>query len=89
MKTEVVRARVPDVLKQDFETAITANGWNLSQAIRQLMHQYVTQEKEKALRRQETLEALEDIEAGHVMAGEKILDWLGNWGTNAEQAPPK
>ena len=89
MKTTVVRARVPETLKRDFETAAAAHGWNLSHALRQLMNQYVLQEKELARRREETVEALEDIEAGRLVDGDKVLDWLAGWGTNDEQEPPR
>ncbi len=89
MNTAVVRARIPEVLKKDFEAAAAAHGWNLSHAIRQLMNQYVAQEKEMARRCQETLEAIEDIEGGRVVDGKKVLNWLSGWGTNDEQEPPQ
>ena len=89
MKTKVIRARISETLKNDFEAVAAARGWNLSQGIRQLMNQYVTQEKETALRYQETLGALEDIEAGRVVDGKKVLNWLSGWGTDNEQEPPK
>lgn len=88
MKTAVVRARIPETLKKDFEAAASAHGWNLSHAIRQLMKQYVEQEKELEHRHQQTLEALEDIEAGRVVDGKKVLDWLAGWGNDDEQEPP-
>ena len=89
MKTEVIRARVPETLKKDFEAAAAAHGWNLSHAIRQLMSQYVTQENEMNRRHQETLEALEDIEAGRVVDGRKVLNWLSGWGADDEQPSPR
>ena len=88
MKTAVVRARIPETLKKDFEAAAAAHGWNLSHAIRQLMKQYVKQEKELEHRHQQTLEAIEDIEAGRVVDGKKVLDWLAGWGDDDEQEPP-
>jgi antitoxin component of RelBE/YafQ-DinJ toxin-antitoxin module len=88
MKTAVVRARIPETLKKDFEAAASAHGWNLSHAIRQLMNQYVEQEKELERRHQQTLEALEDVEAGRVVDGKKVLDWLAGWGDDDEQEPP-
>ena len=45
MKTAVVQARIPEILKKDFEAAAVAHGWNLSHAIRQLMNQYVAQKR--------------------------------------------
>lgn len=88
-KSEVVRARIPESLKQEFETAATTRGWSLSHAIRQLMQQYVAQEKERVHRRTETLEALADVEAGRVVEGEKVMDWLDSWGSEDELAPPR
>ncbi|MCP4049824.1 MAG: transcriptional regulator [bacterium] len=88
MKTEVIRARIPEKLKQDFETIAADHGWNLSQAIRQLMTQYVSREKELMRRREETLEALEDIEAGRIVEGQKVLNWIESWGTDDEKEPP-
>jgi predicted transcriptional regulator len=52
------------------------------------MNQYVMQEKERDRRRSETLEALEDIESGRIIDGEKVLDWLTGWGTDDETAAP-
>ena len=88
MKTEVVRARVPEKLKKEFEAAASAHGWNLSHAIRMLMDQYVKQEKEMDHRRLETLEALEDVASGRTVDGDKVLDWLAGWGTDDETAAP-
>jgi len=88
MKTDVVRARVPEKLKKEFEAVASAHGWNLSHAIRMLMYQYVKQEKELDRRRLETVEALEDIESGRIVDGERVLDWLDGWGTDNETAAP-
>ncbi len=89
MKTTVVRARVPESLKRDFESAAASHGWNLSNTIRRLMRQYVAQEKELAQRERETMEAMEDIMAGRVVDGEKVMDWLASWGGDDEQALPR
>lgn len=89
MKTEVIRARVPEALKRDFEAAAAAKGWDIDYAIRQLMEQYVAYQKEMDLRRMETLEALEDVDAGRVVDGDRVLDWLSSWGTNKESVPPR
>jgi len=88
MKTAVVRARISEAVKKDFEAAAAAHGWNLSQAIRQLMNQYVEQQKELERRHQQTLEALEDIEAGRIVDGKRVIDWLAGWGDDDEQEPP-
>jgi len=88
MKSDVIRARVPEHLKKEFEAAIGPHGLNLSLAIRMLMEQYVAVEKEMKRRRAETLEALEDIASGRVVSGEKVMNWLAGWGTESETEAP-
>ena len=88
MKTNVIRARVPEQLKREFETAIGPHGLNLSHAIRMLMERYVAGEKDMKRRHAETLEALEDIASRRVVDGGKVLDWLAGWGTDSETEAP-
>ena len=89
MKTAVIRARIPEVLKRDFEAAAATHEMNLSQAVRVLMVQYVEKEKEIARRHGESLEALEDIETGEIVDGNKVMTWLASWGTDDELEPPR
>jgi predicted transcriptional regulator len=37
---------------------------------------------------EETLEALEDIEKGRILAGEKVMNWLASWGDKDELELP-
>ena len=39
-------------------------------------------------RHEETLEALEDIEGGRVIAGEEVMNWLASWGDEDELKHP-
>ena len=88
MKTAVIRARIPADLKQDFVAAAKARHLTLSNAMRMLMSKYVEQEKELARRKEETLEAIEDIESGRIVDGDEVLAWLASWGSEAELEPP-
>jgi antitoxin component of RelBE/YafQ-DinJ toxin-antitoxin module len=88
MKTNVIRARVPDHLKREFEAAIGPRGLNVSLAIRMLMEQYVAGEKEMKRRHAETLEAIEDVASRRTVSGERVLDWLAGWGTDSETGAP-
>ena len=88
MKTAVIRARIPEDLKQDFEAAAEARHLSLSNAMRMIMSKYVEQEKDLARRREETLEAIEDIESGRIVDGYKVLAWLASWGSETELDPP-
>lgn len=86
--TEIIRARVPVELKHNFETIAQHQGMSVSHILRRLMEQYIEREKELAQRREETLEALEDIETDRVVDGDEILTWLASWGTEDELEPP-
>jgi len=88
MKTAVIRARIPEDLKRDFEAAAEARHLSLSNAMRMLMSKYVEQEKELARRKEETLEAIEDIDSGRIVDGDEVLDWLASWGSETELEPP-
>ncbi|MBW2560946.1 MAG: hypothetical protein JRE40_08835 [Deltaproteobacteria bacterium] len=87
--TSVIKARIPVDLKQEFERATAHHGLSVSHVLRQLMGQYVERERELAHRREETLEAIEDIETGRVVAGDKVMTWLAGWGMNDELEPPR
>ena len=89
MKTAVIRARIPETLKDEFEKAVAIKGWNLSHGIRELMSRYVATEKDIAKKHEETLEALADIESGRIIDGQEVLNWLSSWGSEDELTPPK
>lgn len=88
MKTEIVKACVPEALKREFEAVAAARGWNIDHAIYRLMAWHVACEKETAKRRKETLEAMEDIKMERMVDGDRVLDWLSGWGTEGEVPPP-
>ena len=60
----------------------------LSYVMRILMFKNVDQKK-IALRLKQTLEALEDIEAGRIIDGEEVMNWLSSWGAGDEQEQPE
>jgi predicted transcriptional regulator len=89
MSSDVVRARVPKSLKRDFLSVAAAHGLTESSAIQRLVQQYVEREKEIQFRNKETMEALADSQAGLVVDGDTVLDWIASWGTENEKEPPK
>jgi len=44
--------------------------------------------KRKAQMLYETHEALAEVEAGNLIAGDKVLDWLDSWGEKNEKPSP-
>ena len=45
-------------------------------------------DKQKAQMLSETHEALAEVEAGELMSGDKVLDWLDSWGDENEKPSP-
>jgi predicted transcriptional regulator len=61
-----------------------SKGWLINEAVRQ----YIEREEIITRMLSETQEALADIEAGRVVSGEEVLNWLKTWGTEAETNAP-
>ncbi len=88
MKTAVVEVIVPQALKNDFEAAAAARGQDLNRAVRQLMAEYVEKEKERVSKREQTINAVKDVDEGRTVEGEKVMEWLSSWGSSEELEPP-
>lgn len=89
MSSEIVRGRVPTDLRKAFIAIAADRGLNESAAINLLVRQFVEREKELKRRNEETLDALTDIDAGLVVDGDRVLDWIASWGTDDEKEPPR
>ena len=62
-----------------------AKGRVINEAVRT----YLEREERRDRMHQETLDALDDIETGRVVDGDKVLNWLRSWGTENESPPPR
>jgi len=61
-------------------------GWLINDALRG----YLEQEERRAERYRQTLEGLEEIEAGApTVDGEVVREWIESWGTDAEKPVPR
>lgn len=61
-------------------------GWLINDALRD----YLEREELRAERYRQTLEALEEIEAGApTVDGEVVREWIASWGTDAEKPVPR
>lgn len=58
-----------------------SKSWLINDAVRE----YLAKEEVKAQRLLETQEALQDMQAGRVVDGEAVMDWLASWGSEGEQ----
>lgn len=61
-------------------------GWLINDALRA----YLEQEELRARRYRQTLEALDEIDAGApTVDGEVVLDWIASWGSEGEKPIPR
>lgn len=86
---ETIRARVETHLKEQFENAAKSRGLNASQLLRDFMADYVHKHAEQQRRHEETLQAIESIEAGRFIAGEAVFTWLETWGSDTPSDAPQ
>jgi len=86
---ETIRARVDTHLKEQFESAAQSRGQNTSQLLRDFMADYVHRHEEQQRRREETLQAIESVEAGRFVAGEDVFAWLETWGAETPADAPQ
>ena len=89
MPSKIIRGRVPEELRNEFLAFVAQQGLTESTAVQHLVKGYVAHMKQVQQRKQETLEALADVEAGLVVSGETVLDWVSSWGTPSEKEPPR
>lgn len=62
-----------------------SKGWIINTALLQ----YIEREERRQRMLEETEEAIADIEAGRIVSGEDVMQWLETWGTDTEkQSPP-
>jgi predicted transcriptional regulator len=62
-----------------------SKSWLINQAVRE----YVERQKLEQARWKETLQALEALGQGRVVAGDSVNAWLRSWGSAKELPPPK
>lgn len=81
--------RMPDELMSRLEKAAEnlrrSKGWLINDAVRE----YLAREERKARMLAETHDALAEVDAGQLIDGEAVIDWLDSWGTDNEKPPPE
>lgn len=62
-----------------------SKSWLINQALRE----FIGRQELEQVRWQETLDAMESVAQGKVVAGDAVHAWLRSWGGPDELAPPK
>ena len=80
--------RMPDELMSRLEKTAEhlrrSKGWLINDAVRE----YLERAERKARMLAETHEALAEVDAGQLIEGEEVMDWLDSWGSDKEKQPP-
>jgi predicted transcriptional regulator len=62
-----------------------SKSWLISEAVKD----FIARANDDTRRWQETLEALDAVQAGHVIDGDRVDAWLSRWGSDDETPPPQ
>ena len=81
--------RMPDQLIDKVEAIADkldrSKGWVIKDAV----SQYIERMERREQMLKETRNALSDIEAGNVVDGEEVMDWIESWGKSDEKKSPQ
>ncbi len=79
-------------LDDDLENKLNSVAQNLRRSkswiINDALRLYIAREEKKQQMLRETEEALADLEAGRVVSGVEVMQWLETWGTEGETEAP-
>ena len=80
-------------LQPDVETGLVAMAEKLHRSkswlINQALKEFIDRQELEQIRWKETLQAMESVAQGKVVAGLEVHDWLRSWGTDKELNPPR
>jgi predicted transcriptional regulator len=62
-----------------------SKSWLINQALKE----FIERQELEQQRWNDTLQALESVTKGALVAGDDVHDWLRSWGTKHELSPPK
>lgn len=71
-------------LEETAERLRRSKGWVISEALAE----FVEKEERTLARLERTKIALEQVEAGQVIDGNEVMDWIQSWGSSKEKRPP-
>ncbi len=73
-----------DRLEQTAERLRRSKGWVISEAL----GEFVAREERQLERLERSRKALGELDSGHTVVGDEVMDWLSTWGTDQETTSP-
>ena len=79
-------------LQPDIETGLEAMAEKLHRSkswlINQALKEFIDRQELDQIRWKETLQAMDSVAQGKIVAGSEVQDWLRSWGTSNELSAP-
>lgn len=81
--------RIDDDLEKKLDDIAQKLKRSKSWIINDALKTYIEQEERKQQMFKDTEEAIADIEAGRIVSGKEVMEWLESWGTQNEKPAPQ
>jgi len=85
----ITSIRISDDINKPLESLAKKLDRSKSYIINQAIKEYIARQSLDDARWQETVQALESIQAGKTVDEDNVNAWLNSWGTGSRTAPPK
>lgn len=85
----VTSVRLQPQIEQNLEAIAAKLQRSKNWVINQAIEEFVQKQEAEQQRWQETLQALDAVSQGRVVAGEDVHSWLKSWGSDHELSAPK
>lgn len=85
----VTSVRLQPQIEQNLEAIAAKLQRSKNWVINQAIEEFVQKQEAEQQRWQETLQALDAVSQGRVIAGEDVHSWLKSWGSDHELPAPK
>lgn len=85
----ITTVRLQPDLEENLQTMATSLHRSKSWLINQAVKEFIERSHSEQQRWQQTLQAMESVAQGRMVAGEAVHAWLKSWGTENELPPPE
>jgi len=85
----ITSIRISEDISKPLESLVKKLDRSKSYIINQAIKEYIARQSLEDARWQETLQALDSIQAGKMINEEDVNAWLNSWGNGSRTVPPK
>ncbi len=85
----VTSVRLKDEVNEELERVAERLRRSKNWVINEALSEFLEREAVRERRRLETLEGLVDVDAGRLVEGDRVHEWIRSWGTKSELPVPR